>query len=171
MKEKCWLVLRTKSRCENKVLNALIELGYVASCPCYTTLKQWSDRKKKVTVPLIPGVVFVQVFDGDVNVLYKINHVVSILKEHGKLALVRDVELQNLLILCGQWDEDLISQQNFTDYQPGDLVEVISGGFSGVKGTMKSIHGKHKLYIVIESMKMVFSILTPKSHVKLIKNG
>ena len=45
--EKNWLAIYTNSRAEKKVEERLIKEGIEAYCPTYTTVKQWSDRKKK----------------------------------------------------------------------------------------------------------------------------
>ena len=56
-----WYVLYTKPRQEKKVADGLIAIGIAAYCPLVTTIKQWSDRKKKVEVPLINSYVFVNI--------------------------------------------------------------------------------------------------------------
>ncbi len=168
MSDANWWVIKTRSRAEKKLVEKLNEAGFEVVCPTYTTIRQWSDRKKKVEVPLISCVVFVRVMDGRINELYSFPQVTAILKEHGKPALVRDFELQNLLVLCGKWQEDLISQENYSEYQPGDAVEVVSGGFAGMRGEMVKNQGKHKIFVVIKSLQMVFSVVIPKSQVKLI---
>ena len=42
-----WYVLYTKPRHEIKALERLTQNGFEVYCPMKTTLKQWSDRKKK----------------------------------------------------------------------------------------------------------------------------
>ena len=168
MNEPNWWVIRTKSKSEKKLAALLNDSGFEASCPTFTTIRQWSDRKKKVELPLISCVVFVKETKKAPNDLFMFPQVISVMKEFGKPALVRHSELQNLLILCGQWEDDLVNQENYSDYAPGDYVEVVSGKFQGMRGEMVKSQGKHKLYLTIKSLRMVFSILLPKSQVKLI---
>ena len=56
-----WYVVYTKSKQEKKVAEGLKKLGIEAYCPLVTVMKQWSDRKKKVEVPLINSYVFVNI--------------------------------------------------------------------------------------------------------------
>jgi transcriptional antiterminator RfaH len=42
-----WLVLYTKPKNEVKVAERLAAAGINVYCPMVTTVKQWSDRKKK----------------------------------------------------------------------------------------------------------------------------
>jgi transcription antitermination factor NusG len=168
MKEANWWVIRTKSKAEKKLAALLNDSGFEACCPTYTTMRQWSDRKKKVELPLISCVVFVKVTGRPSNDLFMFPQVVSVLKEFGKPALVRNAELESLLILCGQWEDELITQENYADYQPGDYVEVTTGKFQGMRGEMLKHQGKHKLYLTIKSLQMAFSVVLPKSQVKLL---
>ena len=56
-----WYVIYTKPRSEKKVAERLSEDGVEVYCPMIKTIRQWSDRKKKVLLPMFPGYVFVHV--------------------------------------------------------------------------------------------------------------
>jgi transcription antitermination factor NusG len=163
-----WIVLRTKSRGEKKLEKMLLDKGWEACCPCYSTLKQWSDRKKKVSIPLISSVVFVRLNNRDIHALYDFPLVSSIMKDQGKTALVRDIEIQNLKTLSQNWEEDLIQEETGHVYEKGDLVQVVSGKFTGLEGEFVNIQGKHKLLIAIKTIKMAFSILIPQSQIQKV---
>lgn len=169
MKEENWWVIRTKSKAEKKLTALLNNAGFEACCPTYTTIRQWSDRKKKVELPLISCVVFVKDNGRSPNDLYVFPQINSVMREYGKVALVRNVELESLLILCGQWEDELVTKENYADYQPGDYVEVTTGKFQGMRGEMLKHQGKHKLYLTIKSLQMAFSVVLPKSQVKLVE--
>ena len=49
--EKKWLVVKTKPNAEKKVAERLALKELEVYLPLYTTVKQWSDRKKKVQKP------------------------------------------------------------------------------------------------------------------------
>ena len=55
--------------------------GYEVFLPTYVTLRQWSDRKKKVEFPLIPGVVFVKNNLDNISELFAFQYVLKILRE------------------------------------------------------------------------------------------
>ena len=59
MKEKInsWFVLYTKPRHELKVLEHLTNLGIETYTPTKIEVRKWSDRKKKVTICLLPSIV------------------------------------------------------------------------------------------------------------------
>ena len=47
-----WYALYTQPRQEKKVVSRLEQLGIEVYCPLLIQVRQWSDRKKKVEVPL-----------------------------------------------------------------------------------------------------------------------
>ena len=90
---KKWFVLCTKPRNELKVLNRLLSLGVDAYTPSRTELRQWSDRKKKVIVPLLPSMVLVRLDEKKVHKVFEIPGVVRYLFEYGKRAEVSNEEV------------------------------------------------------------------------------
>ena len=58
--KKDWYAIYTMPRSEKKVYNRIIESGIEAYLPLLTTVRIWSDRKKKVSLPLIPSFVFIK---------------------------------------------------------------------------------------------------------------
>jgi len=88
-----WFVVYTKSRNELKVQNHLISIGIEAFTPTRTELRQWSDRKKKVVVPLLPSMVLVRLDEKEAHKVFEIPGVVRYLFEHGKRAVVSNEEV------------------------------------------------------------------------------
>ena len=52
-----WRAVYTKPRSEKKVAERLEEQGSEVYCPTQINLRQWSDRKKKVSAPVFPSYV------------------------------------------------------------------------------------------------------------------
>jgi len=88
-----WFVVYTKSRNELKVQNHLISIGIEAFTPTRTELRQWSDRKKKVVVPLLPSMVLVRLDEKEAHKVFEIPGVVRYLFEYGKRAEVSNKEV------------------------------------------------------------------------------
>mgnify|MGYP001354968568 CR=1 FL=1 len=55
-----WFVLRVKVRHENKVSEILNKLNFKTYNPTINFVRKWSDRLKKIKLPAIPGIIFVQ---------------------------------------------------------------------------------------------------------------
>jgi transcriptional antiterminator RfaH len=67
-----WYVVYTKPKWEKKVAERLNEIGVVTYCPLVTKTRQWSDRKKIISVPLFNSYIFVQVEDKERNRVFEI---------------------------------------------------------------------------------------------------
>ncbi len=166
-KESNWFIVRTRSRAEKKVAAILKLEGWDAYCPTYFTMKQWSDRIKKVELPLISGTVFVRCCDKPLEEIYNNSLVVTIMREFQKLAVVRESEINNLKILCDQWDDSIVTAADNLVFKPGDWVQVMNGSFSGLQGKMTKLKGKYKLIVNIEALDKSFIVEIPKNMVQL----
>ena len=166
VEEPRWYVLKTNSRAEKKVHERLVLLGFTVYLPMVTTIKQWSDRKKKIEVPLISSTLFIQSAEADLKNLFTVLGFHSLLYFLGKPAIVRDFEIRNLKILL-QENVDFDSEDSL-DVVPGDKVEVIRGPFQGLIATSIEVNRTHKLIVQIESLDQRFVVHVPKSFVKKI---
>jgi len=88
-----WFVLFTKPRNELKVTERLTRIGVEVYTPTKIEVRQWSDRIKKVTTPLLPSMVLVQVLEKEIDRVFEIPGVVRFLFEHGKRASVSNEEV------------------------------------------------------------------------------
>ena len=54
-----WYAIYTRSRFEKKIAADLTSKGLESFLPLHEVIRFWSDRKKKVEMPLFPSYVFV----------------------------------------------------------------------------------------------------------------
>jgi transcriptional antiterminator RfaH len=90
---KNWFVIYTKPRQELKVLERLTHLGIEAYTPTKIEVKKWSDRKKKVTVCLLPSMVLVCLEEKEVSKVFEVPGVRRYLFVHGERARVKNDEV------------------------------------------------------------------------------
>lgn len=169
--EKRWYVVYTRYNAEKKLEKVLSEAGYETFLPLYTTIRQWSDRKKKVSIPLINSVVFVRTTTAELNDLYRFTQVNGILKEQGKPGIVKNEEIRNLEIISQEWNGDLIETNQDQPLAAGDPIEVLRGPFSGVYGELVNHNGKHRVVVRLRSMQVEFVINIPKNTVRKVKSN
>lgn len=133
-----WLVIYTKPRNEKKVTEQLLAIGIEAFCPLVTTIKQWSDRKKKVTVPLINSYVFVQLEEINRFKVFDVPGVVRYVHWLKKPAIVRESEINTLKELTDKSVKNIA-----VDYlKKGDDFIIPSGVFKDKKGELTEIRSK-----------------------------
>ena len=116
---KKWFVLFTKPRNELKVTEGLIRIGVKVYTPTKIEVRQWSDRKKKVTIPLLPSMVLVQLLEKEIDVVFNIPGVVRFLFEHGKRASVSNEE-----VLAMKSYLQISVEKELKTLTVGDLVKV-----------------------------------------------
>ncbi|MGB3946584.1 MAG: UpxY family transcription antiterminator [Bacteroidia bacterium] len=159
-----WYAIYTKPRAEKKVFERLCEYGYEAYLPLVTSVREWSDRKKKVTSPLISGYVFVKINRELLFDTLKVQGTLGVLRYLGKPAIIRDCEIENLKILIGGGAElEVVSAPVF---EKGDAVEVIEGLFKGLKGYSLNIKGKHRIVVEIETIGSRLAVNVPLDFVR-----
>jgi transcriptional antiterminator RfaH len=90
---KNWFVIYTKPRQELKVLERLTHLGIEAYTPTKIEVKKWSDRKKKVTVCLLPSMVLVCLEEKEVSKVFEVPGMRRYLFVHGERARVKNDEV------------------------------------------------------------------------------
>ena len=90
---KKWFVIYTKLRTEIKVSQSLTVLGIENYTPTRMEIRQWSDRKKKIIVPLLPSMVLVNIHEKQVNKVFEVAGVVRYLFENQKRAEVSNEEV------------------------------------------------------------------------------
>ncbi|WP_406684187.1 UpxY family transcription antiterminator [Seonamhaeicola sp. MEBiC1930] len=148
-----WKVLYVKSRNEKKVMSSLLKLGIKAYCPLITEVHQWSDRKKKVQVPLINSYVFVQLEESQHNIVFQVPGVLRYLFWMGNPAIVRDKEIE----LMQNWlsNDNVIA--HIESLQPGDYINIKAGPFEGKKGIVQEIN-KNRIQLLLLDLEMKITL-------------
>jgi transcription antitermination factor NusG len=161
-----WYILKTKSNREKKVNESLQQQGFTTYLPTYTSMRIWSDRKKKIEAPLIPTYVFVNCLEDELITAAKTNGVAWIMRDLRAYAIVKDYEIQNLRIFLSEEME--IQDEDLKDYEVGDPVKVTNGPFRGLIGVTLHHQSDYRVRIEISSIGTNFTVSVPKSQLERI---
>lgn len=131
-----WYVLYTKPRQEKKVADGLIAIGIEAYCPLVTVVKQWSDRKKKVEVPLINSYVFVHIEEHKRDAVFEVSGIVRYLFWLGKPGMVRAIEIEALQKSL----EGVVTSFEVSALQKDTVYKIPAGPFQGFEGLVKNVN-------------------------------
>jgi len=148
-----WKVIYVKPRTEKKVEASLLKMGILAYCPVVTEIHQWSDRKKKVQVPLLKSYVFVQPDERNLNAVFQVGQVVRYLFWLGKPAVVRDDEIKTMQ----DWLISKNTEARVERIQPGDKMDIKTGPFKGAKGLVKEI-SKNRIQLILLDLDMKITL-------------
>ncbi len=149
-----WYVVYTKPKWEKKVADKFKQLGIECYCPLITQIKQWSDRKKKIEVPLFNSYVFVQVADSERNSVFQVAGVVRYLFWLGKPAVVKNEEIE---IIKTSLKSPNISDVSVSEIQVGDKITLESGAFSNQSAIVQEVSNNYYI-LVLETLGCVLKI-------------
>jgi transcriptional antiterminator RfaH len=119
---KNWFVIYTKPRQELKVLERLTHLGIESYTPTKIEVKNWSDRKKKVTVCLLPSMVLVCLEEKEVSKVFEVPGVRRYLFVHGERARVTNDEV----LAMKHYIENTYQLLNKKDHLVGSKIKIPS---------------------------------------------
>ena len=119
---KNWFVIYTKPRQELKVLERLTHLGIEAYTPTKIEVRKWSDRKKKVTVCLLPSMVLVCLEEKEVSKVFEVPGVRRYLFVHGERARVTNDEV----LAMKHYIENTYQLLNKKDHLVGSKIKIPS---------------------------------------------
>jgi transcription termination/antitermination protein NusG len=142
-----WYAIHTRPRFEKKVAGELTQKGVETFLPLHSTMRQWSDRRSLVQLPVFPGYVFVHIAPSVANR-------VSVLRTNGVLNFVGP---RNIGIPIE--DEEIDSVRSIVDqgvaFEPnpyltvGEKVCIRGGPLDGVSGVLKAVNGDKSLVISV----------------------
>jgi len=143
-----WYAIYTKPRSEKKVAERLNNIDVEVYCPLMKTLRQWSDRKKKVQMPMFPGYVFVCVSELDRTMVLMDHGVLNFVYWLGKPAIIRENEINAIKEIAEKGEEVSI---NSDEFEIGQLVKIQEGPFKGMSGKVSKLD-KKKLIVLVEEL-------------------
>lgn len=145
-----WYAVYTASRTEKKVKERLDGMGIKNYLPLRTEYRLWGNRKKKVSVPLIAGYIFVRIGKEDYLPVLATPGVVTFLKEKGKAVAIPAGQIENLMFVESRSTEPVeISSENIP---PGSRVEIIKGKLAGYEGEMVEVRNKYRIVVRLEKL-------------------
>ena len=148
-----WFAIYTRPKNEKKVVEGLEKLGIEVYCPMVTQVKQWSDRKKKVEMPLINSYVFVNIEDKNRNTVFEVSGVVRYLFWLGKPAIIQEQEIEALKASL----KGILSAVEVNGIQPGDSLTISKGPFQGKEGVVAQVD-KNKIRLVLKELGVTITI-------------
>ncbi len=158
-----WLVIYTRPRAEKQVNERLIEAGFETYLPLQKVVRQWSDRKKKVEIPLFSSYIFIFTNEKEREKILNVFGVVRFVFYLGKPAVVREIEIENIKEFLHRTKG---SEIKFERYK---MVEIVEGPLKGKSGIVEQI-SKSTLKINIEQLGVSLIANVNKSTVRQLSD-
>ncbi len=157
-----WYVVYLRSRHEKRVHEKLLLRGIESFQPTIAEVRQWSDRKKIIEVPLFPGYDFVRIDLREKVKVMEVEGVVRFVSIRNRPTPVPDEQV-------GALKKVLVSPATLRkewDIHRGQDVEVIGGPFAGVRGTILREKGLTRVVIAIDCIEQAVSVEVPASFLR-----
>ena len=162
-----WFAIWTRSRQEKQVASMLEKLDICHYLPLKQELRQWSDRKQTVSLPLFSGYLFVHM---DLQTDSRL----QVLKAPGVVGFVGNSA--GPLPIPGSQIESIrtvLTQRMACTVLPllreGDRVRVIRGALEGVEGLMVRTDSATRLVISIDMIHQSLAVTIAREDVELIE--
>jgi transcription antitermination factor NusG len=160
--QKYWYALYTKPRHEFKASSQLTASGIEHYLPTVTKIRQWSDRKKKVTEPLMSGYIFIRGNEKDRLIALEQQSVVRAIFFEGKPAIVPNWQIENLQKMLERGFDVSVTDS----IAIGKRVKIISGPFQDIEGIVYENANQDKiLAITIDLLRRSVIVKIPKESV------
>jgi len=159
-----WFAVWTRSRQEKVAASMLETLGVPHFLPLRSEIRQWSDRKQTVTVPLFSGYLFVKVNllkDNRLRVL-KAPGVVGFVGNNTGPLPIPDRQIGDIRAV-------LNNEVEYTVYpflEEGDRVRVVRGVLTGVEGRLVRTNSASRLVISIEMIHKSLAVSVSRQDVE-----
>ena len=141
-----WFALYTRARAEKKVHEELQLKGIEVYLPLRKELRQWSDRKKWVEVPVINSYIFVHIQKNDYRRVFEANGVVAYVSRKGKAVAIPDREIEAMRRTV---QSNLTFNVEPSAIRKGQIITVASGPLKGITGEVTEVQGAKKFFLRI----------------------
>ncbi|WP_294346942.1 UpxY family transcription antiterminator [Prosthecochloris sp.] len=163
-----WYAVYVRSRFEKKVHQFFLEKGITSYLPLVETWRQWSDRKKKVSLPLFKGYVFVRIaYKSDHYKVLDTDGVVKFVGIRNVPSVIIDRDIEWIKILAGEPDA---LKDVFPGMPYGQKVKVITGPFLGLEGVVRKEGRGAKLVVYFDSIMQGIEVLINPEFLQPIQN-
>ena len=143
-----WYAVSTKSRHEYKALTGLSQKNLTTFLPEMEVWSKRKDRKKKITVPLFPGYLFVNaVLDNETKLT--ILKTVGVVRILGKKLNTEPLPVPEEKILAIQRIlEKKVEMFSLQYPKAGEPARIMDGPFAGIEGTVITSDPKKELFVI-----------------------
>jgi transcription antitermination factor NusG len=166
--ESRWFAVWTRSRQEKVAASMLETLGVPHFLPLKSEVRQWSDRKQTVVVPLFKGYLFARMNptkDSRLQILRTPGIAGFVGNQTGPLP-IPDQQIEDIRTVLAQRAECTVLPL----LEEGDRVRVMRGPLAGVEGRLVRSNSTSRLAISIEMIHQSISVNVSPQDVEPINN-
>lgn len=156
-----WHVIYTMPKAEKSIDLELRRKDIETFLPLKSVVRQWSDRKKVLSVPLFPNYLFIKITRSEYHTVLRCKGVVKYISIDDDPVCVSEQEVSLIKQMASLNPEFSEKKMN-----TGDPVIVTTGGLKGLQGVVVK-NRANKMAVHIEILQQIVLIDMPTSYLNL----
>lgn len=149
-----WYVLYTRTNFEMKVNADILTREFESYLPLQTIWRKWSDRRKRLFVPLFPNYVFVKMPLREKTKVLSIPGVIKLISVDREPIAVSEDDLEKVRRLVESNKDLAVEVEKYV----GMKVRVVSGVFAGLEGEIIRVSNRARLLVKLGSINQALSV-------------
>jgi transcription antitermination factor NusG len=151
-----WYALQTRPRHEKAVVQRLTERRVETFLPIVTEVHRWSDRKKKVEMPLFSCYVFAKFISNRVDRLrvLRVDGVLGLVGSGSEGTPIPDEQIDAVRTLL----DGSLPCSSYPFLKIGQRVRIRSGALDGMEGILVSRNGSSTLVISVDAIQRSLAV-------------
>jgi transcription antitermination factor NusG len=149
-----WYALHAQSKFEKLATTVLRDKGFEVFLPVYRATRQWSDRVKKLDLPLFPGYLFCRFDTAELLPIVTTPGVLRIVGIGKKPVAVSDHEIEAVQAVV---DSGLMAMP-WPDLSTGSPVLIEHGPLAGVEGIVLEVNKKYRLIVSVTLLQRAVAV-------------
>jgi len=151
-----WYALQTRARHEKMVEQRLQERGVTTFLPTVTEVHRWSDRKKKVELPLFSCYLFAKLAPTKIDRLrvLRVDGIFNFVGGRGEGMPIPDTQIEAVRALV----DGKVPWSSHPFLKIGQRVRIRGGALDGVEGILQGRNGDQRLVISIDAIQRSMAV-------------
>lgn len=162
---KKWYIFYTYPKSEEKVHDYLLKENFESFLPLCWVVRQWSDRKKRMKVPLFPSYIFVNIEKDRISEVLKSPKIVRCISFNRVPAYLKENEVEGIKqIVQNEYPFEVSNT-----LKVGSSVMITEGALAGMEGILFEERGNQRFAIIVESLQQSLLVNIPACSLELVE--
>lgn len=155
--DKKWYVFYVYPKFEVKVHDYLQKEDFESFLPLTWVVRHWSDRRKRMRVPLFPSYIFVNIERDRIHEVTRIPKVIRCVTFNGIPASLKQKEIDCIKqIIANEFSFEVVHSPSI-----GDHVMIVKGALTGMEGVLVEERGDQRFALRLELLQQSILINVP----------
>lgn len=167
-REPHWYACYTYGRHEKRVAAGLQQVGIESFLPLCNEKRRWSDRSRRVLMPMFPSYVFARFSLETLGRVLGVPGLATVVRTRGLPTPIPDAEIWQVRELVGRAQEHGVQPEVTPAMHKGQRVRIISGVFEGIEGMILECDGRTHVMLALSVIEQGVRVAVPRASLLLL---